>query len=198
MEKDHHFARQALKMAQCRQKRLYDLRLNEKHFSEGDLVFVRDSTRTKGKSPKLQPSWKGPYVVMKRLGPVLYEVHDHKVSKVLHHDRLKPCLMQDVPYWLSRKRKDLVTSCDAVVADAREEMDNSKSVEPHRDETEDGDLVFQVCGDASEPQWHDTSTTCPASSNTLNDLPQNIDFDRAPYTYTRRGRRTKPPDKLNL
>ena len=56
----------------------------------GDIVYVLYLARKIGLSPKLQPAWKGPYVISKVLSPILFEVADKKIF-VLHHDRLKPC-----------------------------------------------------------------------------------------------------------
>ena len=44
----------------------------------GDLVYDLDSTRKIGFIPKLQPAWKGPYVISKVISPILFEVADKK------------------------------------------------------------------------------------------------------------------------
>uniref|UniRef100_A0A8W8NIX9 Uncharacterized protein n=1 Tax=Magallana gigas TaxID=29159 RepID=A0A8W8NIX9_MAGGI len=49
----HACARQNLKQTQHRQKRDYDLRVVEHHYSEGDLVYKLDSTTKFGQSQKL-------------------------------------------------------------------------------------------------------------------------------------------------
>ncbi|XP_038154197.1 uncharacterized protein LOC119791901 [Cyprinodon tularosa] len=92
-------AREHLKAAQERQKRTYDVRAKGKPYAVGDLVFVKDSTKRKGFSPKLQPPWKGPSIIASCLGPVLYEVIGKRDRKILHHDRLKPYTSDVIPGW---------------------------------------------------------------------------------------------------
>ncbi len=47
-------ARKYLQAAQRRQKKLYDLQDLQNQFNVGDLVYVVNQSRAKGKSPKLQ------------------------------------------------------------------------------------------------------------------------------------------------
>jgi hypothetical protein len=97
MKKYEEMARENLKSASIGQKRLHDLRVYERSYDIGDLVYIRDDSKKVGKSPKLQPLWKGPAIVARKLGAVLYEVLIKKGSTVLHHDRLKPCKQKTVP-----------------------------------------------------------------------------------------------------
>ena len=48
LNKVHEMARQHLKAAQRRQKRLHDLRAQQHSYNVGNLVYVRDSTKKKG------------------------------------------------------------------------------------------------------------------------------------------------------
>ncbi|KAL5015456.1 hypothetical protein ScPMuIL_009726 [Solemya velum] len=109
LQESHTMAREFLKRSAETQKCTYDLRKNEKTYNVGDLVYVIDSSRTSGRSPKLQPQWKGPYVVSKVVSPVLYEIADQRNRKVLHHDRLKSCSLESVPGWVSRLRRNLAS-----------------------------------------------------------------------------------------
>ena len=84
------------------------LRAQQRAYQAGDLVYVRDSTRKRGQSPKLQPPWKGPFLVTERIGPVLYRVQEKRGSRVLHHDRLLPCSSDVVPAWMRRQRHALL------------------------------------------------------------------------------------------
>ncbi|CAG2253446.1 unnamed protein product [Mytilus edulis] len=106
-KKCHEFARKSLKKSSEHQKRLHDLRKHEHTFETGDLVYAMDTARKIGKSPKLQAQWKGPYVVSKRLDKVLYEICNQKTTTVLHHDRLKPAMLDSVPLWITRQRRKL-------------------------------------------------------------------------------------------
>ncbi len=73
------------------------------HYKVGDLVFVRDSTRSKGLSPKLQPNWRGPGIIIRKLSDLVFDIRLNQkgTSKILHHDRLKPYASDEVPRWVS-------------------------------------------------------------------------------------------------
>lgn len=101
-------ARKHLKAAQERQKRNYNVRAEERPYAVRDLVYVKDSTKKKGFSPKLQPPWKGPCITASCLGPVLYEVIGRRDKKVLQHDRLKPYTCDVIPGWIRRKQHELL------------------------------------------------------------------------------------------
>lgn len=68
------------------------------------VIYVRDSTKEKGFSPKLEAPWKGPCIVKARCGPVLYEILTQREKKVMHHDRLKPYTSDVIPAWIRRQR----------------------------------------------------------------------------------------------
>ena len=53
-----------------------------------------------GESPKFHCYWKGPYTVVRRIHAVDYSIYHDDPSKtvVVHHDRLKPCLLPDIPH----------------------------------------------------------------------------------------------------
>ena len=108
----HTLARESLQSSQERQKRDYDLKLKVTTYEIGDLVYVLDSARKIGISPKLQPEWKGPYVISKVISPIIFEVADKRKSFVLHHDRLKPCEDRAIPLWLRRKRSKILNDLD--------------------------------------------------------------------------------------
>jgi hypothetical protein len=62
--------------------------------TEGDRVWLYRPTRTRGRSPKLQSAWEGPYKVITRIDDVVYRIQWHPRSrmKVVHLDRLAPYL----------------------------------------------------------------------------------------------------------
>jgi hypothetical protein len=68
----HYFARQHLKVASDRMKARYDQLANLAGFQEGDKVWLYRPTRKKVKSPKLQASWEGPYIIITRVNDVIY------------------------------------------------------------------------------------------------------------------------------
>ena len=99
----HDLARERLNSYQLRQRKDYDMKLKVNTYEIGDLVYVLDTARKVGFSPKLQQVWKGPMIVTKVLSPVLFRVINRKKSFVLHHDRLKPCQDRELPLWVRRK-----------------------------------------------------------------------------------------------
>ena len=50
--------------------------------------------------------WAGPAVIVRKISDLLYEVKvSEKKSKILHHDRLKEYLSDDVPEWIKKFRR---------------------------------------------------------------------------------------------
>ena len=92
LESAHAFARVHQESAGARQKRNYDVRARGRHFQAGELVWVYNPQRKKGRCPKLDSQWVGPCRVLERMGEVVYRVQlpprGRKVA--LHRDRLAP------------------------------------------------------------------------------------------------------------
>lgn len=101
--------RERMKSSQRRSKQYYDMQAPLRHhlFEPGDLVMVTNSATTAGVSRKLQPLWKGPFVVTQVVSPVLYRVSGQRRATVQHHDRLRPFHERSVPLWVHRKRASL-------------------------------------------------------------------------------------------
>ncbi|GFW30040.1 retrovirus-related Pol polyprotein from transposon 412 [Trichonephila clavipes] len=97
MEEMHHLARERIGMASEKMKTRYDARATGHDFHEGDKVWLWNPKRRKGLSPKLQTNWKGPCTVLKRLNDVVVRIQKspHSKPKVIHYNRLTPCLGQD-------------------------------------------------------------------------------------------------------
>ena len=93
----YQMSRDILRAGQHRQKRDYDLRLVEKQYVMGDLVYKLDSFTKIGKSKKLRSPWVGPFVVAESVPP-LYRIRDRRGNKVIHHDRLKMSDVTIVPF----------------------------------------------------------------------------------------------------
>ena len=127
MNQVHTLAREKLVSYQKRQQRDYDLKLKVNTYEVGDLVYVLDTARKVGLSPKLQKVWKGPMLVVEAISSILFRVANRKKSFVLHHDRLKPCEDREIPLWLKRKRNALLN-----------QLDNGEKNET--DDFEEGDL----------------------------------------------------------
>ena len=60
----HKLARERIGEAQLRQKRDYDLRLFERSYKLGDVVYLVDSSNEIGVSRKLRPPWTGPFLIV--------------------------------------------------------------------------------------------------------------------------------------
>lgn len=85
-------------------------------------MYYRDSTRQIGRSPKLNPhKYVGPCVVTKKHSDLLFEICSKQKGKrrVLHHNRLKPYLSDEIPDWvrkLQRRCRDEMGNGDPVTA----------------------------------------------------------------------------------
>ena len=88
----HDLVRTHIRVEGDRMKTRYDLRANSAGFQEGDLVWLYNPARTKGRSPKLQRHWEGPYTVVKRINDVVYRIQrgPRQKMKVVHLHRLAP------------------------------------------------------------------------------------------------------------
>uniref|UniRef100_A0A096MCA9 Integrase catalytic domain-containing protein n=1 Tax=Poecilia formosa TaxID=48698 RepID=A0A096MCA9_POEFO len=92
LEIAHAFARRQQEQAGVRQKRNYDVRAKGRHFTAGELVWVYNPRRKKGRCPKLDSQWVGPCRVLERMGEVVYRVQmpHNRRRLALHRDRLAP------------------------------------------------------------------------------------------------------------
>lgn len=108
LEEVHTLARDKLQGAQFRQKKAYDIKLYQKTYNIGDIVYHIDSATRIGQSKKLRSPWKGPYLIIKVLSPVLYRIRQRKKEMVSHHDKLKPCEDRNIPFWIKRLRNKLL------------------------------------------------------------------------------------------
>ena len=90
LSKIHTLAREKIGSTQLRQKRDYDLRVYERSFKEGDVVYLRDSATQIGISSKMRPPWIGPYLII-RARPPVYALQGRRKVQFVHHDRIKPC-----------------------------------------------------------------------------------------------------------
>ena len=108
LEYAYELARNTLRRTVERQKRLYNERVFGTPIQRGDIVWVALKTKRKGVSPKLQPKWKGPSLVIEKLNEVIAKVQltPRKIVN-LHVDMLKPCELRHVPQWIRRLRKKI-------------------------------------------------------------------------------------------
>jgi len=88
----HEEVRRQLDLRSQRVKVLYDRKARRLLFETGQKVWLFNPRRIKGKAPKLQSNWEGPYEVVRRLNDIVYSIHKsnrHK-NKIVHLDRLAP------------------------------------------------------------------------------------------------------------
>ena len=81
-------------------------------FKLADLVWLFNETKQVGLSPKLQPTFVGPYVIIDKYGEVNYKIQlDNKgKSRVIHHDKLKKYTGVDPPRWTKKVIEKLKSS----------------------------------------------------------------------------------------
>src|SRR5215469_6719197 len=84
----HHGVLNKIKLSSDRTKARYDLRPNSAGFKDGDQVWLYNPQRRRGRSPKLQAHWEGPYRVIKRINDVVYRIQKSSKAKIVHLDRL--------------------------------------------------------------------------------------------------------------
>ncbi|KAG7468788.1 Transposon Ty3-I Gag-Pol poly [Solea senegalensis] len=90
LETTHQFAREQMQAAERRQKRNHDIRSRGRDFVPGELVWVYEPRRKKGRIPKLDSHWRGPCEVLAKVGEVVYRVRlpaPRRRKVVLHRDR---------------------------------------------------------------------------------------------------------------
>ena len=102
LHKVHAMAREHLNLATEKQKRAYNHRIFSSIYQRGKPVWLFNSRRQKGRSPKLQNKWDGPYLVVEKLSDLVYAIQRNPRNRLLvvHHNRLKP-FYGEVDSWLS-------------------------------------------------------------------------------------------------
>lgn len=121
-------ARKSLHKCQQKQKRLHDVRLFNNQYEKGDLVYVNKMAKKVGKCPKLEHVWEGPFIIVKKYGPLLYEVQGRKTSTVIHHVRLKAYKSDVVLGWVTRF--SLVDQSNTLPMETISELDNDQDGAP--------------------------------------------------------------------
>jgi hypothetical protein len=70
----HETAKDTLKTTQNTMKRDYDVRILERQYKVGDIVYVLDTAKIKGRAKKLDPPWKGHGIIYAKLSSYVYKV----------------------------------------------------------------------------------------------------------------------------
>jgi len=90
MEEIHSNVREKLSLKSSQVKIRYDRKARQVLFEEGQKVWLFNPRRFKGRAPKLQGNWEGPFSVVKKLSDVVYCIQKtpkHR-RRVVHSDRL--------------------------------------------------------------------------------------------------------------
>ena len=104
-------ARQNLKESAARQRKYYNVKTHGTPINVGDSVWYAQKLRRKGVSPKLQPKWRGPCLVVRKFNDCLVHIQfSAKKSVTCHTDLLKTCYSTKLPGWFKRKRRQLLAS----------------------------------------------------------------------------------------
>ncbi|KAJ8962150.1 hypothetical protein NQ318_018107 [Aromia moschata] len=90
-----------LKMHSDKMKQRLDTTSTETAFKPGDAVWLYAPKRTKGKSPKLQSNWEGPYTIIKKINDLVYRIQlsPRSKPKVVHLERLAKYTGHNPPNW---------------------------------------------------------------------------------------------------
>eukprot|EP00731_Ephydatia_muelleri_P003753 Em0001g3753a len=80
-----------------RQKALYDRNISSQPFGKGALVWLFNPAVPRGKCKKLHHPWKGPFVVVEKVGDSTYKIQRKEGGKfhIVHFDRLKRCNLSE-------------------------------------------------------------------------------------------------------
>ncbi|KAJ8943240.1 hypothetical protein NQ318_009931 [Aromia moschata] len=101
MDRIHRFAREKLKIHSDKMKQRLDTTSTETAFKPGDAVWLYAPKRTKGKSPKLQSNWEGPYTIIKKINDLVYRIQlsPRSKPKVVHLERFAKYTGHNPPDW---------------------------------------------------------------------------------------------------
>ena len=86
----------------------------EHSYEVGDLVLKLNKASKTGEPSKLQPIWKGPFLVIEMLSPLLMRIRGKKKSMVVHHDLVKKCTDRYIPAWMQRLRNQYLNGATTV------------------------------------------------------------------------------------
>ena len=101
-------------------KRDYDLRAYQTSYDIGDLVYVLEPSNKPGVSTKLQPIYRGLYLVIKVYLPISYGVKDRKRQMVVHHDWLLLCIDRFIPLWMWKLFNEFLSLDETISYDEAE------------------------------------------------------------------------------
>lgn len=94
----HGEVRQRIEIQSLRSKARYDQKARQIRFEEGHEVWFYNPHRVRGRSPKLQNCWEGPFKIIKKLSDVVFCIQKSKKhrKKIVHSDRLAPFISRQI------------------------------------------------------------------------------------------------------
>ena len=132
MQTAHEAARNSIKTKIMYKKKMYDQNSKLRSYSVGDFVYrLREGTK-KGVSKKLLPLWVGPFIITQVISPILFKIENRKKTLVVHHDKIKLCQDRHIPWWLRRRRAEIM-SLDETIGYDIDELDgelNNLGIDP--------------------------------------------------------------------
>ena len=158
----HRLARDCISGSQEKQEQYYNRKKNLNQYKVDDLVWVRDTRRRKGRSPKLAMNWDGPYKVERVISDWLYQLKKGQgKSQVMHHNRLKPDMGTNPA--IEHEAEDAEEATQELHALAAEEIASGELAEEIASEEGREDLIVQV---EEEPALFTPSPTPTAVQRT--------------------------------
>lgn len=112
---------ESLETHQVHMKRDYNVKIRTREYAVGGIVYMLDTTKTNGRSKKLDPPWNGPGIIIQKLSSYLYKVKLQKMVFTTNHGRLKKCNDRKVPARLCRcqhRLQDCENVSESETADA--------------------------------------------------------------------------------
>jgi hypothetical protein len=93
-------------------KQSYDRGAYGEPYNVGANVWLHNVHRAKGRSPKLDMAWEGPYLVTAKLSDVTYRIQRSQRSrpKVVHFNRLKKYTGTECVNWLAAANGSIPTA----------------------------------------------------------------------------------------
>jgi transposase InsO family protein len=104
LESAFEMVRRNLDVAAERRKAAYDLRVKGKEFSVGQWVWYYNPRKYRGRTPKWQRLYTGPFLIVRELPPSNFVIQRTKNAqpKVVHTDKLKAWGGDPLPSWLDK------------------------------------------------------------------------------------------------
>lgn len=178
-----------VRQQQHKQKIYYDRKVHGEAFREGDQVWLHTNRGKRGLSPKLISSWRGPFLIKRKLSDLNYVIvkPGSRNQQVVHFNRLKPYYERD-----RGEDPEPPGSYPHTVLGGEIGVDVGASNEEHIESLGDSSLPWDDMGESEElPQ----GTEDEGNLETGNPLELEIegDFGDLPTPLPRR-RRRRPPD----